>query len=66
MTVDVSIGLQLVDVEHVRPWAVAKAALGNAAVVLGLSTAAESLYWLWRELTLSGPVLDWVPNPSRT
>ena len=65
MTVEVSIGLQLVDVEHVRPWAVARAALGNAAVILGLSTVVESLYWLWRELTISGPALDWVPDPSK-
>ena len=65
MTVEVSIGLQLVDVEHVQPWAVARAALGNAAVILGLSTVVESLYWLWRELTISGPALDWVPNPSK-
>lgn len=42
--VDVSLGLQLVDVTHVRVWAVTQAALGNAAVVLGLSAAAESLY----------------------
>jgi 3',5'-cyclic AMP phosphodiesterase CpdA len=42
---------------------VAMAVLGNAAVVLGLSTAVESCYWLWRELTIKGPVLDWVPNP---
>jgi hypothetical protein len=40
---------------------VAKAALGNAAVILGLSTVVESLYWLWRELTINGPALDWVP-----
>jgi len=46
MTVDLSIGLQLADVARVRPWAVASAALGNAALVLGLSTAAESLYWV--------------------
>ena len=65
MTVEVSIGLQLVDVEHVRPWAVARAALGNAAVILGLSTVVESLYWLWRELTINGPALDWVPDPSK-
>ena len=65
MTVEVSIGLQLVDVEHVRPWAVARAALGNAAVILGLSTVVESLYWLWRELTINGPALDWVPNSSK-
>ncbi len=38
------------------------AALGNAAVILGLSTALESLHWFWRELTLSGPALDWVPG----
>ena len=42
-----------------------RAALGNAAVILGLSTVVESLYWLWRELTISGPVLDWVPNPLK-
>jgi 3',5'-cyclic AMP phosphodiesterase CpdA len=60
-SVEVSVGLQLVDVERVRFWAVLKAALGNAAVVLGLSTAAESLYWIWRELSLKGPVLDWAP-----
>ena len=65
MTVEVSIGLQLVDVEHVQPWAVARAALGNAAVILGLSTVVESLYWLWRELTINGPALDWVPDPSK-
>jgi 3',5'-cyclic AMP phosphodiesterase CpdA len=63
VTVDLSIGLQLVDVERVRPWAVARAALGNAAVVLGVSTAAESLYWVWRELGFRGRVLDWAPNP---
>ena len=65
ITVEVSIGLQLVDVEQVQPWPVVKAALGNAAVILGFSTVVESLYWLWREFTISGPVLDWVPNPSK-
>jgi 3',5'-cyclic AMP phosphodiesterase CpdA len=65
LTVEVAIGLQLVDVEHVRPWAVTTAALGNAAVILGLSTVVESLYWLWRELTINGPALDWVPDPSK-
>ncbi len=63
VTVDLSIGLQLVDVERVRPWAVMRAALGNAAVVLGVSTAAESLYWVWRELGFRGQVLDWAPGP---
>jgi len=66
IAIDLSIGLQLVDVERVRPWAVMRAALGNAAVVLGLSTAAESLYWVWRELGFRGRVLDWRPNPSET
>ena len=64
ITIDLSIGLQLVDVERVQPWAVLRAALGNAAVVLGLSTAAESLYWVWRELGFRGRVLDWTPGPS--
>jgi hypothetical protein len=65
MTVEVSIGLQLVDVERVRRWSVVKAVLGNAAVILGLSTVVESLYWLWREFTINGPVLDWMPKPSK-
>jgi hypothetical protein len=63
VSVDLSIGLQLVDVERVRPWAVARAALGNAAVVLGVSTAVESLYWVWREIGFRGRVLDWAPSP---
>jgi 3',5'-cyclic AMP phosphodiesterase CpdA len=57
--VEVSLGLQLIDAGQVRPWSAAKAALGNAALVLGLSTVFESGYWLWRELTLNAPVLDW-------
>ena len=63
LRVVLSIGLQLLDVEHVRPWAVMRAVLGNAAVVFGLSTAAESLYWVWRELGFRGRVLDWMPGP---
>ncbi len=65
ITVEVSIGLKLVDVEHVRAWQVFKAAIGNAAVILGVSTAVESLHWFWRELTIGGPALDWVPGPSQ-
>ncbi len=64
-SIEVSIGLQIVDVERVRFWAVARAALGNAAVVFGLSMAAESLYWIWRELSLKGPVLNWMPAPPK-
>ena len=62
--VDRSVGLQIVDVFTVRPWALAKAALTNAAIIVGLSTVADSMYWLWRELTLSGPVMDWTPASS--
>ena len=62
MSVELSIGLKIVDVERVAPWAVAKAALGNAAMVFGFSTAAASAFWLWRELSLTEPVLDW-PHP---
>ena len=56
-------GLQFVDVRYAPPGAIARAALVNAAVLFGLSTAVESCYWLWRERTLGGPVLDWVPGP---
>jgi predicted MPP superfamily phosphohydrolase len=59
----ISMGLQIVDVRRAHPWVMAKASFINAAMVLGLSTCVESLYWLWRELTLSGPVLDWTPSP---
>jgi len=64
LSVEYSIGLRLVDVERVRPLAVLRATLGNAAVVLGLSTAVASMVWLWRELTLRDPVLDWSPQPT--
>jgi 3',5'-cyclic AMP phosphodiesterase CpdA len=47
-----------------QPWAVAQAGLSNAAVLLGLSTAATSLYWLWREIASLRPLRDWSPGPS--
>ena len=62
--VEVSTGLQLVDAGRVRPWNAVTAALGNAAVILGLSTVIESAYWLWHEFTPGGPVLDWDPAPA--
>ena len=46
-----------------QPWAVAQAGLSNAAVFLGLSTAAASLYWLWREIGSLRPLRDWSPAP---
>jgi len=64
LKVEVSFGLQLVNVERVSAWATFKAAMGNAAVVLGLSTVVESLYWLRRELKLRNPVLNWVRRPA--
>lgn len=65
LTVEVSTGFRLLDVEHASLWDEFKAALGNAAVILGLSTVVESFYWLWRELTVRSPVLDWVPGPQQ-
>lgn len=62
MSVELSIGLKIVDAERVAPWAVARAALGNAAMVFGFSTAAASAFWLWRELSVREPALDW-PHP---
>ncbi len=63
--VEFSGGLKLLDVEQSIPRAIFHAALGNAAVILGLSTALESLYWLRQELALRSPVLDWVPGPTQ-
>jgi len=45
-----------------QPWVVAAAGLSNAALILGLSTAAASLYWLWRELSSRRPLRDWSPG----
>jgi 3',5'-cyclic AMP phosphodiesterase CpdA len=64
MIVDVSFGLQFVDIVHLRWHPLAEAALGNAAVILGLSAAIESLFWIRRELSLKGAVLDWMPGPA--
>jgi 3',5'-cyclic AMP phosphodiesterase CpdA len=46
-----------------QPWAVVRAGLRNAAAFLGLSTAAASLYWLWREIASRRPLRDWSPEP---
>jgi predicted phosphodiesterase len=62
--VGISLGLQLIDAGQLRPWMAVRAALGNAALVLGLSTVIESGYWLWRELSISDPVLDWQPSTA--
>jgi 3',5'-cyclic AMP phosphodiesterase CpdA len=60
--VEVSLGIEVVDIIHFRWWLLAQAALGNAAVILGASAAIESLFWIWRELSLDGVVLDWRPQ----
>jgi len=64
MSVEFSIGLKLVDVERVAPWVVARAALENAAMVFGFSTAVAAVFWLRRELSVIEPVLDW-PHPPQ-
>jgi predicted MPP superfamily phosphohydrolase len=67
LAVEFSAGLKLINVERVSVWATLKAALSNAAIVVGCSTVFESLHWLRRELSLKSPVLDWVdraPNPG--
>jgi 3',5'-cyclic AMP phosphodiesterase CpdA len=62
----VSFGLDLIDAGRLRPWTAVSAALRNAAVILGISTVIESLFWLKRELSLVGPVADWYPSPVDT
>src|SRR5262249_18739435 len=51
----------LEDLRHVSPAAVTGAALGNALVVLGLSTIVDSVYWFAREISSTSPVLNWAP-----
>jgi 3',5'-cyclic AMP phosphodiesterase CpdA len=65
MVVEFTVGFKQLDLSRASLWAAFKAALGNAAVIVGLSTVLESLHWLWRELTLRSPVLDWVPGPAQ-
>jgi predicted MPP superfamily phosphohydrolase len=47
-----------------QPVAVMKAGLSNAAVFLGLSTFAASLFWLSREIAAQRPLRDWSPGPA--
>jgi Calcineurin-like phosphoesterase len=63
LAVELSVGLKFVDLVHGRWRPIATAALGNAVVILGLCAAIESLYWIWRELSLRGAVVDWIPDP---
>ncbi len=63
MVIEVRTGLQFVNVDRATVWVTVKATLGNAAVILGASTVFESLVWLWRELSLTNPVLNWAPGP---
>jgi 3',5'-cyclic AMP phosphodiesterase CpdA len=62
--VEVSLGLQVVDIVHLRWQPLVVAALSNAAVILGVSAAIESLFWIWRELSLDGRVRDWRADPN--
>ncbi|APR80944.1 Hypothetical protein A7982_06291 [Minicystis rosea] len=55
-------GFAIVDVERARPGTTFTAALGNAAVIFGLTTIAESAFWIQRELSRRGPVRDWAPR----
>jgi 3',5'-cyclic AMP phosphodiesterase CpdA len=45
-----------------QPWAVLKAGVTNAVVLLCLSTFAASLFWAWRELTSRLPLRNWAPT----
>lgn len=65
-----SFGLQLLNLGHLQPRALARSALVNAAIVFGISTMIDSLFWLHQELTIGSPILSWTPDqlpgePSR-
>ena len=44
-----------------QPWAVLKAGVTNATILLCLSTFAASLFWAWRGLTTRSPLRNWTP-----
>jgi 3',5'-cyclic AMP phosphodiesterase CpdA len=46
-----------------QPWALLRAGVRNALILLSVSTAAASLFWLWREFTSRRPLRDWAPGP---
>jgi hypothetical protein len=57
----------VVRLENLRPMSFAAltgAALGNALVVLGLSTTIASVYWFSREISSATPVFNWAPSQS--
>jgi 3',5'-cyclic AMP phosphodiesterase CpdA len=47
-------------------WPFTRDVLGNAAVVLSLSTVGASLIWFWREVSSRRPVLNWAPGAPAT
>jgi hypothetical protein len=57
-----SFGLQFLTRGHVQPMVLTKSALVNAAIVFGVSTIIDSLYWLSHELMVSSPVQNWLPH----
>lgn len=61
---ETTLNIRFLDVVDLRWRLLTAAALANAAVILGLSAALESLFWIWRELSLNSPVLDWAAAPT--
>jgi 3',5'-cyclic AMP phosphodiesterase CpdA len=57
-----SFGFQFLSLGHLHPWALAKSALVNAAIVFGISTIIDSLLWLHQELTIGSQILNWMPD----
>ena len=49
---------------HIYPLPLARATLINAAIVIGISTAIDSILWLVQEFRLRGPILDWMAQPA--
>jgi predicted phosphodiesterase len=45
-----------------QPWALLKAGVTNALILLCLSTLGASLFWAWRGLTWRFPLRNWTPE----
>ena len=65
-SVEFTLGFKTVPLDRVSLRTAILAVIGNSAVIIGVSTFFESLYWLWRELSISNPVLDWAPNSAQS
>jgi hypothetical protein len=62
LSIEFTVGFHVVDFNAAGLWLLGRTILADAAMVFAISTVATSALWLWRELTLKDPVLEWTPG----